>query len=122
MKNSTVSDKIKTALNILFWGSVTIGCAYSVKVSIDELRDPIEKEKRKKQRKEACDLFDKVVDKIAGATKKVYSKIAYLDEALDNAIPAYEPEHHASRLALLKAKRDKLDERINELESLKKDA
>ena len=119
---TTTSDKIKGALTILFWGGITLGCAYSVKASIDELRDPIEKEKRKVQRKEACNVFNKSVDKVAESLKKVYGKIAQFDETLDNSIPPYEPEISATRLSLLKAKRDKLEKQIEELENLSKDS
>ena len=115
-----MSKKVERFLNILFWGAVGACSLYTIKTTVDELRDPVEKEKRKEQRREACSLFDKIIDKIGDITKKAYKQIANWDEAIDNAIPAYKPEHTKTRVALLKAKREKLDARIAELEELEK--
>ena len=108
-----MSKKVERFLNILFWGAVGACSLYTIKTTVDELRDPVEKEKRKEQRREACSLFDKIIDKIGDITKKAYKQIANWDEAIDNAIPAYKPEH---------TKREKLDARIAELEELEKNS
>ena len=113
-----MSKKVERFLNILFWGAVGACSLYTIKTTVDELRDSVEKEKRKEQRREACSLFDKIID----ITKKAYKQIANWDEAIDNAIPAYKPEHTKTRVALLKAKREKLDARIAELEELEKNS
>lgn len=109
-------SKIIKVLDFLFWTAVTSGALYTIKASIDDLRDPIKKEKRKQRRNDACSVFNKAMDKACDVTKKAYRKIADWDEALDNAIPAYSPEYVEKRIALLKAKRDYLENKIKTLE------
>lgn len=114
---SKVSRKIETVLNVLFWGAVTAASVYTIKVTVDELRDPVEKEKRKKERDDACSIFNKFIDKACDVTKRVYRKIADVDEAIDNAIPPYGEEHREKYLASLKSKKEKLEQRIRDLEA-----
>ena len=112
MKN----NKITKVLDFLFWGTVACGAIYTIKATIDDLRDPVKKEKRKKYRDNMCSMFNEAMDKACDVTKKAYRKIADWDEALDNAIPAYTPEYVERQIESLKAKREYLENKIKTLE------